>query len=153
MAKKGSMAAKLTLIALLPLAEGSLLPLRQLVNKVFHSITSNCTSKKHCLSDCCTNSFMGSGCIWPEPEAEKPAWLISAWAALTSYLMSNAGLPHQGWPGGTVPLGMAIMPPSICLRPSRSTHRLAAWRTRLSSQGEPSANDSCQGHTWGWALL
>jgi hypothetical protein len=28
-------------------------------------------------------------------------------------------------------------------------HRLAAWRTRLSSQGEPSAKESCHGQTWG----
>ncbi|MNF16276.1 hypothetical protein D3C80_2192310 [compost metagenome] len=45
MAKNGSMAAKLTLMASLPLADGSLAPLRQLVNKVFHSTTSKLTSK------------------------------------------------------------------------------------------------------------
>ena len=49
-------------------------------------------------------------------------------------------------------MGMPIMPPSNLLRPSRSTHRLAAWRTRLSSQGEPSAKLSCQGHTCGCGL-
>jgi hypothetical protein len=38
-------------------------------------MTSNCTSKKHCLSDCCTNSFIGSGCIWPEPLAE--IWILT----------------------------------------------------------------------------
>jgi hypothetical protein len=62
-AKKGSIAAKLTLIACAPLAVGSFAPRRQLVNSVFHSITSNATSKKHCFSDCCTNSFIGRGCI------------------------------------------------------------------------------------------
>ena len=69
-AKNGSIAAKLTLVALAPLADGSFAPLRQLVNSVFHSITSNSTSKKHAFSDCCANSFIGSGCIWPEPDAE-----------------------------------------------------------------------------------
>jgi len=66
--------------------------------------------------------------------------------------MSNLGLPHHGWPGGTEPLGTPIMPPSSLSRPGRSTHRLAAWRTRLSSQGEPSAKDSCHGHTCGCGL-
>ena len=36
--------------------------------------------------------------------------------------------------------------------PSRSTQRLAACRTRLSSHGEPSAKENCHGHTCGCAL-
>src|SRR5580692_2887766 len=45
MAKNGSIAAKVTLVALAPLAEGSLAPRRQFVNSVFHSMTSSWTSK------------------------------------------------------------------------------------------------------------
>ena len=61
--------------------------------------------------------------------------------------------PHRvAGPGGTVPLGTPIIPPSSFSRPGRSTQRLAAWRTRLSSHGEPSANDSCHGQTCGCGL-
>src|SRR5262245_32480521 len=107
---------------------------------------------------------MGIGIIWPEPDAEvctftfssllgpKPASCISFLAAARSYLMSNLGLPHQGWPGGTVPLGTSIKPPNSCFRSSRLTHRLAAWRTRLSSHGEPSTKENCHGHTCGCPL-
>ncbi len=70
MAKNGSIAAKLTLMALAPCALGSFAPMRQLVNSVFHSTTSKSTSMKHAFRFCCTYSFIGSGCIWPEPEAE-----------------------------------------------------------------------------------
>src|ERR1700730_13028577 len=38
-------------------------------------------------------------------------------------------------------------------RPSRSTQRLAALRTRMSFQGEPSARENCQGHTCGSSLV
>src|SRR5205085_7538853 len=41
MAKNGSIAAYVTLVALAPLALGSLTPRRQLVNSVFHSMTSS----------------------------------------------------------------------------------------------------------------
>ena len=56
-------------------------------------------------------SFIGIGCIWPEPEAEvctftlsgfeaeKPASVISFLAAAGSYLIWKLGLPCQGWPG------------------------------------------------------
>ena len=82
-----------------PRADSSLAPLRQLVNRVFHSITSRSTSKKHSARLCCTNSFIGTGSIWPEPEAEvcvftlsllsfeNPAAVISLRASLGSYLI------------------------------------------------------------------
>src|SRR6202022_412071 len=38
-------------------------------------------------------------------------------------------------------------------RPSRSTQRLAALRTRMSFQGEPSARENCQGQTCGSSLV
>ena len=68
-------------------------------------------------------------------------------------MISNFGLPHQGWLGATVPLGISMRPPSKVFNSARFTHRLAAWRTRLSCQGEPSTKENCQGHTWGWALV
>ena len=73
------------------------------------------------------NSFIGSGSIWPEPDAEvcvftfsflafeKPASVISLRASFGSYLIWNFGLPRHGWPGSKVPLAGAISPPS---RPS-----------------------------------
>ena len=69
-------------MALAPLADGSFAPLRQLVNRVFHSMTSNCTSKPHCFRLCCTNSFIGSGCIWPEPLALICTFTLSGLAGL-----------------------------------------------------------------------
>src|SRR5687768_662311 len=101
MAKNGSIAANDTLMAFEPRALWSLAPWRQFVNSVFHSMTSSSTSKKQSLRFCCTNSFIGMGCIWPEPEAEvctftlsgleaeKPASCMSFFAAAGSYLMSK----------------------------------------------------------------
>ena len=95
-------------MACAPRAVSSLAPRRQLVNSVFHSMTSSSTLKKQSDRFCCISSFIGSGIIWPEPEAEvwiltvsgfafeKPASPISLRAASGSYLMSNFGLPHQG---------------------------------------------------------
>ena len=140
-------------MACAPRADSSLAPLRQLVNSVFHSMTSSSTSKKHSFEACCTNSFIGIGSIWPEPDAEvctftlsflsaeKPASVISFAAASGSYLIWNFGLPRQGWPGleraGRRDHQAAQQPSFIS---SRLMQRLAAWRTRLSSQGEPSTN-------------
>ncbi|MNN04287.1 hypothetical protein D3C81_1170080 [compost metagenome] len=80
-AKNGSIAAKLTLMALAPCALASLAPMRQLVNRVFHSTTSKSTSKKHSFRFCCTYSFIGSGCIWPEPDADTCTFTLSGLAA------------------------------------------------------------------------
>ncbi len=127
-------------------------------------MTSSSTSKKHSFSAFCRYSFMAIGCIWPEPgaevivltlsgrDAEKPASVMRRRAAARSYLLSKEGLPHEGWPGATVPFGIAISPPSSVFSSSRLTHRLAAWRTHLSSQGEPAAKENCHGHTCGWSL-
>ena len=46
-------------------------------------------------------------------------------------------LAEPGLAGSTWPLAGTVMPPSSSLRPSRSTARLAALRTRISFQGEP----------------
>ena len=51
--------------------------------------------------------------------------------------MSKLGLPHHGWSGETMPLASPIMPPRKAFSLLRLMHRLAAWRTRLSSHGEP----------------
>src|SRR4029078_7017443 len=114
----------------------------------------------------CRYSFIGSGSIWPDPDAEvwiftvsfllgpNPASCISFCAAALSYLISKLGLPRQGWPGSKVPVAGTIRPASRpSLRPSRSTQRLAALRTRMSFQGEPSTRENCQGQTCGSSLL
>src|SRR5450830_1311704 len=107
-AKNGSIDAKLMFTASEPCALGSLAPMRQLVYSVFHSMTSNWTSKKQSFRFCCMNSFIGNGCICPEPEveintlilsglaAEYPACCIILRAASGSYLMWNCGLPRHG---------------------------------------------------------
>src|SRR3954470_16237390 len=83
------------------------------VTSAFHSITSNDASKPTAFRFSCTYSFIGNGCIWPEPEVEMailtlgflvalyPASASSFLAAAGSYLMSKDGEPNQGWPGYT----------------------------------------------------
>ena len=75
------MVAALTLVASAPCAAGSLAPRRQLEYRVFHSKTSNCTSKKHFLRFSRMSSLIGSGCIWPEPEAEVCTLIFAGWSA------------------------------------------------------------------------
>ena len=53
-----------------PRALSCFAPARQMLISVFHSTTSNSTSMPISARLCCTNSFIGSGCIWPEPDAE-----------------------------------------------------------------------------------
>src|SRR5262249_242708 len=43
---------------------------RKATSMVPHSTTSKLMSKPHCFIDCCRNSFIGSGSIWPDPEVE-----------------------------------------------------------------------------------
>ena len=43
---------------------------RNATSMVPHSTTSKLISKPHCFIDCCRNSFIGSGNIWPDPEVE-----------------------------------------------------------------------------------
>ena len=66
--------------------------------------------------------------------------------------MSNAGLPNHGLLGGTMPFASTIMPPSSFFMPSRSRARLAALRTRMSFQGEPSSREKCHGQMCGYTL-
>src|SRR5260370_22464412 len=83
-----------------------------------------------------------------------PASCISFCAAGLSYLISKVGFPRQGWPGSKVPVAGTIRPASKpSFRPSRSTQRLAALRTRISVHGEPSTRENCQGQTCGSSLL
>src|SRR5471030_1414714 len=115
---------------------------------VFHSPTS--------ARFCWMYSFIGSGCIWPEPELEistftftgldglKPASASSFFAAAGSCFTSNVGWPNHGLPGVTKPLAGSIRSCSNTFSPSRSTARLAALRTRMSFHGEPSAMLRCQ---------
>src|SRR6202043_2396560 len=111
-------------------------------------------------------SFIGSGSIWPEPDAEVctltasfllgpyPASCISFCAAGLSYLISKVGLPRPGFSGSKVPVAGTINPASRpSFRPSRSTQRLAALRTRISFQGEPSTRENCHGQTCGSSLV
>ena len=67
-------------------------------------------------------SFIASGCIWPEPEAEiriltlpgllllKPASASSFFAASGSYFTSNDGLPNHWLPGIDEALGRYHQP-------------------------------------------
>ncbi len=95
---------------------------------------------------------------WQLSFAEGSPWLDKRVRHAANLCVDRLGLLKllggmMAVPKGTVPLGMAIMPPSSVFRPSRSTHKFAAWRTRLSSHGEPSAKLNCHGQTCGWALL
>src|SRR5439155_9949186 len=84
----------------------------------------------------------------------KPASCISFCAAALSYLISKLGFPRQGCPASKVPVAGTISPASRpSLRPSRSTQRLAALRTRMSFQGEPSTRENCHGQTCGSSLV
>ncbi len=52
-------------------------PARHMLISVFHSTTSNSTLMPISSRLCCTNSFIGSGCIWPEPDAEIRIFVFS----------------------------------------------------------------------------
>ena len=47
-----------------------LAPARQMLISVFHSTTSKSTLMPTSARFCWMNSFIGSGCIWPEPDGE-----------------------------------------------------------------------------------
>ena len=63
--------------------------------------------------------------------------------------MSNFGLPHHGWPGGTAPLAGAAKPPSRLTMASRSIARFIAWRTLTFEVGCSGTNENCHGQVCG----
>ena len=144
------------MIAFAPFTCSDLAPARHRLIIVFHSTTSKSTLIPTSARFCWMYSFIGSGCIWPEPELEistltftgldglKPASARSFLAAAGSYFTSNFGCPNHGLLGVTKPLAGSISPCSRTFSPSRSTARLAALRTRMSFHGEPSATLRCQ---------
>jgi len=65
-AKNGTIVEKVTLVALAPLAGRILGAAPQLVNSVFHSMTSSWSRNRHSASACCRYSFISKGSIWPD---------------------------------------------------------------------------------------
>ena len=55
---------------LAPCTVSDLAPARHMLIMVFHSTTSKSTLMPTSARFCWMYSFIGSGCIWPEPEAE-----------------------------------------------------------------------------------
>jgi hypothetical protein len=51
-------------------------PAQNVANSVFQSITSNLTLKPAASSCALASSFIGKGCIWPEPEVEMPMVML-----------------------------------------------------------------------------
>jgi hypothetical protein len=91
----GSCVCRLTLIA--SYSGCSSTPSRATAVSAFQSIDSSVTSNPTASICDLTSSFIGSGCIWPEPEVEianvtlqgrQPASLSSAFALSGSYLYS-----------------------------------------------------------------
>src|SRR6202022_3062075 len=75
--KSGSGQAQLLLRALMPLFSGAWAPTARRVVMVFHSMTSNSTSRPTAFRFAWMNSFIGRGCIWPEPDAEISAFTFT----------------------------------------------------------------------------
>src|SRR6185436_11876919 len=83
-------------------------PFLQALSTRPHSTTSKLTSKPQAETCCWISSFIGSGCICPEPEVEiitftgmrlpsgKPAEARSCFAFAGSYLYCCEGLPKLG---------------------------------------------------------
>ena len=98
-------------------------------------------------------SFIGSDCVWPLPpvgmvkrvrsgsRGPKPASATSLRAASRSVLTANSGRPNQGEAGATAPEAGFAKPLSSATTSSRLIARLAARRSRMSRQGEPSSRE------------
>src|SRR5215469_3113293 len=94
-ALNGSCEPRLTLMPLMSICSST--PARVICNNAFQSIMSSVTSNPTASSCALTSSFIGSGCICPEPDVEianftlhgtQPASLSKAFALSGSYLYS-----------------------------------------------------------------
>ncbi len=119
-------------------------PSRHRPSSAFHSTTSKSISIPTSLRFCCTASFIGRGCIWPEPEGEiatlvrsglravKPASASSRRAAATSVRTGSLGGHATGGPAAAAP------------RPRPSARRAWSSCPRGPPRGSPPGARGCR---------
>src|ERR1700682_1059029 len=86
-------------------------PPQNVANRAFQSITSNLPLKPAASSCALASSFIGSGCIWPEPEVEMPMVMLqgrqlASFSSALALLVSKVyltGLPWKAWLGVNTP--------------------------------------------------